>query len=98
VVVIRHRLTLVTATIAGLAVLLVTASVHGSATVRQVAPAGAVTLVFLLLAGARLLPGRRLLPYWGRAAEILESLCAVLLVPLVLGVLHVYSAARGING
>ncbi|MER7969296.1 type VII secretion integral membrane protein EccD, partial [Streptomyces sp. NPDC096080] len=43
-------------------------------------------------------PGRRLVPYWGRAAEILHSATALALLPLALWVLGVYSALRGLNG
>ncbi|MER5936924.1 type VII secretion integral membrane protein EccD [Streptomyces sp. NPDC001928] len=41
-------------------------------------------------------PGRRLVPYWGRAAEILHTLAAVSLLPLALWVLGVYGALRGL--
>jgi type VII secretion integral membrane protein EccD len=43
-------------------------------------------------------PGRRLVPYWGRAAEILHTTAAIALLPLALWVLGVYSALRGLNG
>ncbi|WP_335937624.1 type VII secretion integral membrane protein EccD [Streptomyces sp. PTD5-9] len=43
-------------------------------------------------------PGRRLLPYWGRAADILHTLAAVALIPLSLWVLGVYGALRGVTG
>lgn len=42
-------------------------------------------------------PGRRIVPYWGRAAEVLHTLTAVALLPLVLWVLGVYGALRGLN-
>ena len=59
---------------------------------------GLVTVAGLGLAGARLLPGRRLLPYWGRAADIGESLVGVSIVPAVLAALNVYGFARGLGG
>lgn len=43
-------------------------------------------------------PGRRLLPYWGRAGDILQSVTAVALLPAVLWTLGVYQDLRGING
>ncbi|MFE6099820.1 type VII secretion integral membrane protein EccD [Streptomyces laurentii] len=43
-------------------------------------------------------PGRRMLPYWGRAADILHSLSAVALIPLTLWVLDVYTALRTATG
>ncbi|PWW63301.1 type VII secretion integral membrane protein EccD [Actinokineospora spheciospongiae] len=53
--------------------------------------------LLLLLAGERL-PGRRLRPYWGRAVEILESVTAIAVVPILLQVLGVYAAMRGLAG
>lgn len=41
-------------------------------------------------------PGARLVPYWGRLAEILHTLAAVSLLPLALWVLGVYGALRGL--
>ncbi|WP_166026772.1 type VII secretion integral membrane protein EccD [Streptomyces chilikensis] len=43
-------------------------------------------------------PGRRLVPYWGRGAELLHSAAAIALLPLVLWVLGVYGALRSLNG
>jgi len=50
----------------------------------------------LMLALSRSLPDRPLLPYWGRAAEILEILVAVALVPTVVGLLGVFGWAHGL--
>ncbi|MGW7365827.1 type VII secretion integral membrane protein EccD [Streptomyces sp. NPDC054841] len=55
-------------------------------------------LVLLLLVCARTLPGRRLLPYWGRAADLLETAASVALPLLLLQVLGVYAYARALNG
>ncbi|MFE6826207.1 type VII secretion integral membrane protein EccD [Streptomyces sp. NPDC057690] len=44
------------------------------------------------------LPGRRLVPHWGRAAELLHSASAIALLPLVLWVLGVYGRMRGVFG
>ncbi|WP_329133365.1 type VII secretion integral membrane protein EccD [Streptomyces sp. NBC_01476] len=43
-------------------------------------------------------PGRRLLPYWGRAGDLLQSAAAIGLLPSVLWVLDVYADLRGIKG
>ncbi|MGP3925594.1 type VII secretion integral membrane protein EccD [Streptomyces sp. 8N616] len=51
-----------------------------------------------LLAAARRLPGRRLLPHWGRAADLLESLFAISTLPMLLAVLGVFAWARAIAG
>ena len=68
------------------------------------APANRVPLaVGVLAVGASLLiagwvvPGRRLVPYWGRAAELLHTLVAVSLLPLVLWLLGVYGTLRAIG-
>ncbi|WP_411142072.1 type VII secretion integral membrane protein EccD [Streptomyces sp. x-80] len=59
-------------------------------------------LAVSLVAGAALvgaawsIPGRRLIPYWGRAADLLHSLAAAALLPLVLVDLGVLSALRGL--
>ncbi|MFD8500446.1 type VII secretion integral membrane protein EccD [Amycolatopsis sp. NPDC059657] len=63
-----------------------------------------VVLVPLLVAGAglavlsRYLPKARLRPYWGRAVDILEYLSAIAVIPLLLAVLDVYAAIRGLSG
>ncbi|MFD7917715.1 type VII secretion integral membrane protein EccD [Streptomyces sp. NPDC059740] len=48
----------------------------------------------LVLVGAWRLPTARLLPVWGRMADILEMLTAIALVPLLLQLLHVYAHVR----
>jgi type VII secretion integral membrane protein EccD len=45
-----------------------------------------------------LVPGRRMVPYWGRAAELLHSMAAIALLPLVLWTLGVYSRLRNMTG
>lgn len=47
---------------------------------------------------ARLLPGRRMSPFWGRAGDITESVMVISLVPLVLSVLGLYGFVRGLGG
>ncbi|MFI9005905.1 type VII secretion integral membrane protein EccD [Actinosynnema sp. NPDC053489] len=63
-----------------------------------------LALAALLLVAAALAvaawtaPGRRLLPYWGRAAEVVQLVAAVAVVPLLLLVLGVFDALRALNG
>ncbi|MFG2905171.1 type VII secretion integral membrane protein EccD [Kitasatospora sp. NPDC048286] len=64
-----------------------------------------LTLVAVLLGVAAVLlvvawtvPGRRLLPYWGRAADLLHSLAAFALLPLALQTLGFYHLMRGLAG
>ena len=65
---------------------------------------GQLTAVVMLLAAVAVaivlwsVPGRRLLPYWGRAGDLLQSAAAIGLLPSVLWVLDVYADLRGIKG
>lgn len=52
----------------------------------------------LLLVLGEHLPGRRLRPYWGRAVDILESLTAVAVLPLLFQLLGVYTTMWGLFG
>ncbi|MEW2396094.1 type VII secretion integral membrane protein EccD [Streptomyces sp. NPDC046862] len=68
-------------------------------------PGGRLLLVAGVLAAAAALaiaswtvPGRRLVPYWGRFAEILHFAMAISLLPLSLWVLGVYGWLRALNG
>jgi type VII secretion integral membrane protein EccD len=49
-----------------------------------------------LFAAAVVLPGRRAIPHYGRAAELLEGLVAASLLPVLLAVLGTYSAMRNL--
>lgn len=43
---------------------------------------------------ARALPGRKVLPHWGRVADIAQTVLAVSVLPIVLAVLDVYGKVR----
>lgn len=43
-------------------------------------------------------PGRRMLPYWGRAADLLHSLLALSMLPLALTEAGVFAWVRGLTG
>ena len=58
----------------------------------------ALVLAVVLLVCEHALPGRKLRPYWGRVVDILETLCAVALIPLLLAVLNVYALVQGMTG
>jgi type VII secretion integral membrane protein EccD len=58
---------------------------------------GLMAVTAALIIAGWTVPGRRLVPYWGRAAEILHSLVAISLLPLSLWVLGVYGALRAIG-
>jgi len=77
-------------------VLLAVAAGHGRAIVVTLVPlvAGAA-----ILAGAGTwLSGHRPSPFWGRAAEIVDMLLVIALVPLALGVAGVFTDIRGLTG
>ncbi|MGW2830299.1 type VII secretion integral membrane protein EccD [Streptomyces sp. NPDC001286] len=80
----------------------------GLVLVVRVAPTGflgrAVVLAILLaaasalLVGAWRLPRARLLPVWGHLGDLLETVTAITLLPLLLQVLHAYGYFRGLAG
>ncbi|WEP00900.1 type VII secretion integral membrane protein EccD (plasmid) [Streptomyces sp. FXJ1.172] len=43
-------------------------------------------------------PGRRVLPHWGRAGDLLQSAAALALLPSALWVLDIYHRLRAVNG
>ncbi|MFJ4895954.1 type VII secretion integral membrane protein EccD [Streptomyces sp. NPDC088788] len=55
-----------------------------------------LTLAAVIAIASWTVPGVRLVPYWGRGAEILHTLTAVALLPLALWVLGVYGFLRGL--
>jgi type VII secretion integral membrane protein EccD len=60
--------------------------------------AGLMGLAVVVIVASWTVPGRRLLPYWGRAAELLHSLAALSLIPLLLWSVGLYGYLRGLNG
>ncbi|MFE5923236.1 type VII secretion integral membrane protein EccD [Streptomyces sp. NPDC056468] len=60
--------------------------------------AGLMGLAAAITIASWTVPGRRLVPYWGRAAELLHSLAAISMLPLMLWSMGVYGWLRGING
>ncbi|MFI8093716.1 type VII secretion integral membrane protein EccD [Streptomyces sp. NPDC086080] len=60
--------------------------------------AALLTLAAGLMIASWTVPGRRLVPYWGRAAELLHSLAAMSLIPLMFWSVGLYGLLRGLNG
>ncbi|QKV96021.1 type VII secretion integral membrane protein EccD [Streptomyces sp. NA02950] len=60
--------------------------------------AGLLGLTAAITIASWTVPGRRLVPYWGRAAELLHSLAAISLLPLMLWSVGLYGFLRGLNG
>lgn len=70
---------------------------HGPAHVlAYVVPAAVLALVLIGL--ALVLPGRRYAPPWARAADVIESLLVLSVIPLALAVMGVYGTIRHVAG
>ncbi|MFC4508187.1 MULTISPECIES: type VII secretion integral membrane protein EccD [Streptomyces] len=67
---------------------------HAGTAARGAALAAGAMACAALVVAAWHVPGRRFIPYWGRAADLLHSLAAVALLPLVLIDLGVLNALR----
>ncbi|MDQ0765435.1 type VII secretion integral membrane protein EccD [Streptomyces canus] len=93
-----QRLALVVPGLWGATLLAVGTAARLSPADRPALVAGLLALAAALAIASWTVPGRRVLPYWGRAAELLHSLLAIGLLPLMLWVLGVFGALRAING
>lgn len=93
-----HRLSLLLAAAAGLTSI----AVREALNYPQWRAIGTAVLVpaaaLLCLLIARVLPGRRLMPYWGRLGDLVHLLFGVAMLPVLLAVLDVYGAVRAIGG
>ena len=93
-----HRLALVAPAVAGL----VAATLHAAATHPQLRVFVPVIVVPVVAAGlivvARVLPGRRLTPYWGRLGDLLQTVSALAMLPVLLAILGLYAYARSLGG
>jgi type VII secretion integral membrane protein EccD len=81
-------------------VLLAVGEVHGSSQARHLALAlGPLVAGVALVVGVGLwLPGRRPSPFWGRVADVADTMLIVGLFPLALGVAGVFGKVRGLGG
>ncbi|WP_026212491.1 type VII secretion integral membrane protein EccD [Longispora albida] len=96
---VRHRLPLLVSGVLGLTALTLTLLAAASPAVRLVAGFGTL----LVLAGAVLTAGlvysrRTPSPYLGRAADILDVVLVISVVPVACSVLGLYSLLRGLGG
>src|SRR5258705_13400939 len=93
-----HGLPLVAPAVAGL----VAATLHAAATqpqLRMLVPVAVVPLAaVVLIAVARVAPGRRMMPYWGRIGDLLQTVTALAMLPVLLAILDVYGFARSLGG
>ncbi|WP_033338651.1 type VII secretion integral membrane protein EccD [Catenuloplanes japonicus] len=65
---------------------------------RPIALAVVLIAVPALIAVSVLLPGRRLMPYWGRVGDIVLTAAGVGVLPVLLGVFDLYAAVRALGG
>jgi type VII secretion integral membrane protein EccD len=81
-------------------VLNILALASGLSTAERLAGALGILVVTsaLFLVGARRIPTMRPLPYWGRAADVCETVVALSVIPLLLQVLDVYTAMYRLVG
>ncbi len=93
-----QRLALTTAGAWGAALLLFVTARSLDPVDRLTLTAGLMGLTAVITIASWTVPGRRLVPYWGRAAELLHSLAAISMLPLMLWSMGVYGLLRGING
>lgn len=96
-VTVRQRLPLITAGVVGF--VLLAGGALGAAGSTSLLVGLALALVVLLVASAAVRYASRVpSPYLGRAADILDMLCVVSVVPVACAVLGLYGLARGIAG
>lgn len=91
---VRARLAVFVPGVAGLAAVLVDLTLDRPANLRPVVVVGLLLTAALLLSVARTLPGRRVLPHWGRIADLMHTTTAIAVIPLVLSVVGLYARAR----
>ncbi|MFD9959944.1 type VII secretion integral membrane protein EccD [Amycolatopsis sp. NPDC058986] len=95
---VRTRLAVVLPGAYGLVALAITRAVHLALPGRLLLIVGALLVGAALMVAGWTVPGRRMVPYWGRVADVVHVLLAVALLPLTLLVLGVFGFLRAING
>jgi type VII secretion integral membrane protein EccD len=84
--------------VVGLSVLAVSWGNHTEPATRTLLVPGLLMTAGILLAFSRTMPGRRLLPYWGRIADIFEYVFAIATVILLLVVFDAFTTMRAMAG
>ena len=82
----------------GLAVLALEVADRMDPATRTLFVPGLLMVAGILLAFSRTMPGRRLLPYWGRVADIFEYVFAIATVVLLLEVFDAFMTMRAMAG
>ncbi|RKR86743.1 type VII secretion integral membrane protein EccD [Micromonospora pisi] len=94
-----HRLALAGPALLGLGVMTLVAVADVSSLLRVVLVVTVLPVAgFLSFVIGRKLPNRRIMPYWGRIADVLQLLTTVAMLPILLAVLGAYGAARALGG
>lgn len=93
-----QRLALVTPAVVGVLLLILVHAVRAGRDTVLTGALGllAVAVCFCVMAWS--LPGRRVIPHWGRAGDLLQSATAIALLPSACWVLGVYGRLRAMNG
>ncbi|MFG1610218.1 type VII secretion integral membrane protein EccD [Actinoplanes sp. NPDC049265] len=95
----QHRLAIAGPAVIGLVAAAVTGLAGAPAVVRLPVAGGAVAVLTVLFhVAARQLPGRRLMPVWGRIGDIVQLIGTVALLPILAAVTGLYAFARAIGG
>ncbi|MFE9612483.1 type VII secretion integral membrane protein EccD [Streptomyces sp. NPDC006012] len=95
---VRHRLAMAIPGAYGLTLAAVLRAVDLGQPERLEVTAVLAVLAAITAIASWTVPGRRLVPYWGRIADLLHTLCALLLLPLAVLLAGVFGALRGIRG
>jgi type VII secretion integral membrane protein EccD len=93
----RHKLAAILPAVVGAAVLAAATGLRASDQHWPTIVAVLVVVAGILLVGERSLPEHKLLPHWGRAGDIFQTLTAAGLIPLVLWLLNLYHFARTVR-
>jgi len=93
-----QRMANIVPAVLGLALLTNTLAAGAGWPARAGLAAALLAVAALAVALADAMPGRRLLPHWGRIADISEYLAAIAVLPLTLAVLGVFGWARSLAG
>ncbi|MFE6777597.1 type VII secretion integral membrane protein EccD [Streptomyces sp. NPDC057702] len=93
-----QRLFLVAPAAWGALALVHDAARDGAPQTRLLTVSALLALTAVLAIASWTVPGRRIVPYWARGAEILHSAVAISMLPLTLWVLGVYGALRSLRG
>ncbi|MGW0792669.1 type VII secretion integral membrane protein EccD [Streptomyces sp. NPDC002911] len=93
-----QRLALLVPALLGLTQLIASHALGGGGGAARVGAAVLLALSICLCVFAWTIPGRRMIPHWARAGDLLQSAAAIALLPMVLWVLGVYQMLRAVNG